>query len=63
MTISSPINFEHTLHVHLNNLTGEFIVKNKKIYFVFIVLFIYFILISFLIALFRKKTINYFIMI
>lgn len=26
MVISSPTNFEHTLHVHLNPLTGEFIV-------------------------------------
>ena len=35
MTISSPINFEHTLHVHLNSLTGEFIVIIRLFLFFF----------------------------
>jgi hypothetical protein len=29
MVISSPTNFEHTLHVYLNPATGEFIVGKK----------------------------------
>jgi hypothetical protein len=40
MIISSPTNFEHTLHVHLNPNTGDFIVINKlNVTFFLIIMF------------------------